>query len=430
MEIKLIKDLIDKMATAFEEFKTTNDVRLKAVEANGGTAELDTKLAKIETDLTVFEKAKADLEDAALIQTEKLEQLEADIKARGGNTDDPDPQAKAKGLYKRAFLKAIRAAQTSGFDSQLEAEAKAAFKDISGAAAATGGMTIPEEIFTQIADQVRLKSPMRDLLRVVQVGSPDYKEILNIHGENSGWVGEAGTRTATSTPEFRERAPTKGMLYAFVQATEESLDDMFFNVEQFLVDNISDEFAIAESAAFLTGDGTNKPTGMLDGTPVSTDDDASPPRDADVLEYCPIGTGSPPILSNPDLLLDTVYKLRSSYRQNAVWMLNSLTTATIRKLKQNAEYIWAVGLQPGQPTSLLGYPIRTVEALADVAEDSLSILFGDYARGYLVIDIHGMRVTVDNNLTTPGLVKFYIRKRLGGIIKDNNAIKVGKVSVT
>lgn len=434
------KKLLEDLGKDWETFKAANDERIEKLEASaGGVGEIDEKLDKINTSMDKLSGER----DAALAAEkalgERIDEMESSL---DGLSTSGTGRAVRKDLadHKDVFVAWMRSVAQFGpkaADPALSAKLKQLegeipeYKDISGAAGASGGFAIPEEISTEIHDQTRLLSPLRSICRVVPIGTSDYKELVNIHGENSAWVGEAGARSTGTTPSFRERAPTMGTLYSYPRATEESVDDVFFNVGQLLIDVTSVEHAIAEGVAFLSGDGTNKPTGILNTAPTTDDDDASPARNAEEIEYVPLDLSSPLSAIDPDQLLTLVYLLRSSYRMNATWTFNSNTTALIRKLKDTQErYLWAPGLVAGQPDRLLGYPSLTVEAMDDATSALHPILFGDFRRGYLIVDRVGLRITIDNNITAPGFIQWYIRKRVGGILLDNNAIKAGKFSTS
>ncbi len=433
------KKLLEDLGKDWEQFKTANDQRIEKLEAGaGGVDEIDEKLLKIGTNMDALEKERDEAVIRAKILDERLDEMEASLD--GMSTADAS-KAVRKDIKEHAdvFDKWMRSAAQFGpkaADPHLASELKRLegeipeYKDISTATGAAGGFAVPEEIAREIGDQTRVLSPVRDLVNVIQVGTSDFKKLLNVHGENSGWVGETDARAQGTTPTFRERTPTMGTLFAYPRATEESMDDVFFNVGQMLIDVSAEEFAIQEGTAVFLGSGTNRPTGLLDTAPTAADDDASPLRGAEVLEYLPIALASPPVVIDPDALFDMVYQLRERYTPNATWVMNRLTTAAVRKLKDGqSQYLWAPGLVAGEPNALLGFPHRTIGALANLAADSLSILFGDFKRGYILVDRVGLKITVDANITTPGFINWYIRKRVGGILFDNNAIKVGKFSI-
>lgn len=428
-----INNAIDKIGTAFEEYKAVNDKRIAAWEKNDKSAvdELTVKLGKIDIDITKFSALKTSLEKEMEFQRDRIETLEA----RASNPKKTQIDV-MNDEYKTAFTGWIRSKGTdTGLQQKMEQLAQKARleqKAITIGSPAGGGYAVPEEIARDI-ERLELKfSPVRNLVKVVQAGTSDYKELVSLRGASSGWVGESGSRTATNTPLLREVTPTHGELYAYPQVSEWSLDDIFFNVEAWLTDEVAQEFAQEEGLAVISGNGTSKPTGMLNTTPVATADFASPLRAAAAYQFIssdfdtqfPAPDGSPAgagVTSNS--LIDTVYTLNSAYRSEATWIMNSLTTAHVRKLKDSTgQYHWAPGLQAGQPSMLLGYPVATWEQMPDVAVDAFPIGFGAWRRAYLLVDRVGLRITRDN-VTNIGHVRFYVRRREGGIVLNNDAAK-------
>lgn len=432
-----IKDAIDKQMEAFEEFKTTNDARIEAIEKGNDSEakELGVKLARIETDVSKFSKLKEQIEKEHEFQKERIEALEA----RASN-----PKKSAGEVlvdeYKDTFEAWIRSrGQNPDLSAKMQEMGRKArelkdrnpeFKDVTIGSTSGGGFAVPEEISRMIERMELLFSPVRSLVKVVQAGTSDYKELVSLRGAASGWVGETGSRTKTDTSTLREVVPTHGELYAYPQASEWSLDDIFFNVENWLAEEAAQEFAYQEGLAVIDGNGTNKPTGMLNTDPVLTDDFASPLRAAAAFQYiaCDTDIGQSPtdqaVGVTSDCLIDTVYKLNSAYRAAATWVMNSATTGSVRKLKtSDGAYHWQPSIQAGQPAMLLGYPVATWEQMPDIAADAFPIGFGNWRRAYVLVDRVGLRVTVDNGITAPGFVKFYIRRREGGIVLNNDAAK-------
>lgn len=427
-----INSAIDKLGRAFEEYKKTNDDRLEALRKGQNVGELTQKLGRIEGDVLKFADLKAAIERDQEYQRERLELLEA----RHASGTKLAPVDIVKKDYRDAFEGWMRSKgqdQSLGLKmDQLAMKARTEFKNIVIGTPSAGGYAVPEEISRQI-ELLELKfSPVRRLVKVVQVGTSDYKELVSLRGASSGWVGESTSRPATDTPTLREVVPTHGELYAYPQVSEWSLDDIFFNVEDWLTQEVAAEFAQQEGLAVISGNGSSKPTGMLNTTPVLTADFASPLRAAAAYQYIASDTdtllpppdGSPAAAGlTPNSLIDCVYTLNSMYRANGVWIMNSMTTAAVRKLKDTTgQYLWQPGLQMGQPNSLLGYPVETWEQLADIAAGTFPIGFGDWKRAYVLADRVGLRITRDN-VTNIGHVRFYIRRREGGIVLNNDAAK-------
>jgi HK97 family phage major capsid protein len=202
------------------------------------------------------------------------------------------------------------------------------------------------------------------------------------------------------------------------------LDDVFFDVGAWLADSVAREFARQTGIAVISGNGTSKPTGLLNTAPVSTADFASPERSANALQFITSDLTPGGVGIVPDALLDLVHTVHSAYRANGTFAMNSLTAAAIRKLKDTTgQYIWQQGLIDGQPDRLLGYRVAIWEDVPDIGANNFPVIFGDFMRGYMLVDRTDIRITKDP-YTTPGFVKYYVRRRLGGITWDNHALKV------
>ena len=217
-----------------------------------------------------------------------------------------------------------------------------------------------------------------------------------------------------------------GELYAYPQSSEWATDDIFFNVGNWLAQEVAQEFALAEGDAVIRGDGTNKPTGMLNTAPSAVSDEAGS-RAAAQYEAIIKSNATAPTFDMDDLI-DLTYKTNSIYRMNGTWAMNSVTTGTVRKFKSsNGDYYWQPSLQAGQPATLLGFPVETWEQLDDgvapgAAGSNYPIVFGDFNRGYILTDRVGLRITVDQ-VTNIGFIRWYVRRREGGHVLNNNALK-------
>lgn len=363
-----------------------------------------------------FDKRLGDLQD-------RIEDTESRKSQPGKTATDTRQGREHKNLFE-AWIRKPRDHGTNERLSNFQADLER--KGVTIGSTSGGGYAVPEELASDVARLELKYSPVRSLVGIRQIGTSDFRSLVDLNGAEAGWVSESGGRTETSTPLLREVVPTHGELYAYPKASNWSLDDIYFNVQQWLTDSVARAFAIAEGQAVINGDGSSKPTGMLHTTPVTTSDEASPARAAAAYQYIfsTDPASSPPAFGvDPDKLIDLVYTLNSAYRMNGSWVMNSLTAATVRKLKDaNGVYVWQPGLVSGQPERLLGYPVAIWEDLDDVGNNKFPIAFGDWSRGYELVDRVGLRVTVDE-VTTPGFTKFYVRKRVGGSVRDNNAIK-------
>jgi HK97 family phage major capsid protein len=429
---------IDRIAGAFEEYKKTNDERLLELKGKGSVDPLlEAKLRKVDDELNSLTEMKASIES---MQT-KL----ARPGALGGGGDRERRGESAEALaYRQTFLswvrnpgdpevrtalqqraKELRRTEAKSFGGDDGFETRAAQTVTSTGSA--GGFALPEVIEQQIQRLSVDISPIRAISTVRTVGSPDYKELFDVNGAAFEWVGEAGARSQTNTPDLAEVAPTFGMASARPQASEESLDDLFFDVENWLITSAAEAMAQGEGLAFVSGNGTNRPTGFLAGpTPVLTADAS---RAFGTLQCIPSGQAAA-LPTSADVLFDLVYALRARYRANARWVTSKLVLAALRKYKDTTnQYLWQPSLVAGQPETFMGYPITEAEDMPVVGAGNFPLAFGDFREGYLIADRVGMRMTRDE-ITQPGFVKFYIRRRVGGRLRNTQAIKLLRISAT
>jgi HK97 family phage major capsid protein len=301
-------------------------------------------------------------------------------------------------------------------------EAGVELKAVSGATDAAGGYAVPQEIDAEIDKALTAISPIRAIANVVKVGTAGYRKLVTTGGTESGWVAETAARPETDTPLFNEIAPPFGELSANPAASQALLDDAAFDVEAWLASEIATEFARAEGAAFVSGNGTNKPKGFL---AAPTSDEADGVRAFGTLQYLETGVDGGFPASNPqDKLIDLVQALRSPYRQGAVFVMNSATAARIRKFKtSDGAFLWQPGLVAGQPDTLLGYPVVEAEDMPDVATDALAIAFGNFRAGYLIAERAETQILRDPFTNKP-FVHFYATKRVGGQVMNSEAIKL------
>jgi HK97 family phage major capsid protein len=319
-------------------------------------------------------------------------------------------------------------AKAAFVDGYLRRGSEVELKSFSGAVAADGGYAVPKEIDAVIDATLKGISPIRAIANVVRVGSAGYRKLVTQNGVTSGWASETATRPETATPTFNEIVPSFGELYANPAATQAMLDDAAFDVEGWLAGEIATEFAKAEGAAFVNGNGTNKPRGFLQA-PTAVTSDAT--RPFGTLQYVASGAAGAFVATNPqDRLLDLVHSLRAPYRQGASWVMNASTLATIRKFKTtDGAFIWQPGVAAGQPDTLLGYPVVEAEDMPDIAANSLSIAFGNFKAGYLIAERTETNILRDPYSNKP-YVHFYATKRLGGAVTNSEAIKVMKFALS
>ena len=426
-----IVEAVEKVNELVTEERRINDERYEALEKGNETRakELDEQLDRIATDIVAAEKARKEADMKHKLMTERLEMLEMQNDRPGKTLAE-----KVSDEYKTVFFDAFRSKFKDSEKNTLMQQTYRKLqetKTVQIGTAALGGHAVPEEISRMIEELMLRRSDILQVLNLKTVGTSDYKELVSINSTTSAWAAELGSRGQQTDPNLRQIAPTMGELFTYLWASNEALEDMFFNVEDWFVTTAAESAAKALDAAIWSGDGSSKPTGMTNGAPVSTADTASPMRAAAVYQYIPTNAVSPQAV-NADDVIDLVYALNRAYRRDAQFGCNQNTQAALRKLKStNGDYYWQPSFQMGQPDRLLGYPVFTYEDMADpTTADGIYLGFGDWNRAYTLITRTGLAMTTDDNITAPGTVKFYIRRRYGGIPCNNDALKFLKLADT
>ena len=383
----------DGFMATFEAFQEANDERLAQIEA---------KMAADAVTVDKVERINAALDE----QKAHLDRLSLKAaRPRLGGVSEA-----AADEHKFGFHAYMRHGDEAGLRG-LEA------KSMSVASDPDGGYLVPEEVSREVGRRMATISPIRSIATVRQVSSSVLKKPFARTGAAVGWVGETEARPETATPALAEMTFPTAELYAMPAATQTLLDDAAVDVDQWLVSEIETAFAEQESAAFVNGDGVNKPLGFL----------RAPRADEASRAYGELGTvatGSAGALADPDTLVDAIYALKSGYRQNARFVMNRRTQAELRKMKDaDGNYIWQAPAVAGGEAMLMGFPVVEAEDMPDPAAGAAAIAFGDFARGYLVVDRVGVRVLRDPYSAKP-YVLFYTTKRVGGGVQDFDAIKL------
>ncbi|WP_404811482.1 phage major capsid protein [Janthinobacterium lividum] len=283
--------------------------------------------------------------------------------------------------------------------------------------ASEGGYLAPVEWDRTITDRLLVVSPMRALCFIQSISTNGFSKLFNNRGTSSGWVGETAARPETNGPTLGSLAYNTGELYANPAATQQMLDDSAVNLEAWLASEVETEFSIQEGVAFLTGNGVNKPNGLLTYITGGANAAAHPWGDIKTVK-----SGAAATLT-ADGLIDLVYALPGEYTANARAAMNRNTQAAVRKLKDGqGNYLWQPSFEAGAPATVLGYGIAEMAGMPDVAANSKPIVFGDFKRGYMIVDRAGVRVLRDPFTNKP-YVHFYTTKRVGGGLMNPDVLK-------
>ena len=396
-----VKVAVEGMASAFEEFKAVNDQRLAEIEAKGKADPLlEEKLSKIEGDLDRFESVNQKLvqqQKHAENFESKLAEIETMLKR---------PANRMEGKDVDIALKAWDSFMRKGEQGMAPEEVKA----LTVGTAATAGNLAPAEYVDELIKVITEISPVRSVARIRQTSNKEIEVPSKTASFAAAWTAENGSRTETTGYTTSLNTIPTHELYALVDISSALLEDSVFDLEAEMNTEFAEQFAKAEGNAFIAGNGTNKPTGITNGSVVGSTAAAN--------------AGS--IVT--DDLMNLVHDLKTDYARNGTFMLNRSTLGEIRKLKDTAgQYIFQTGFsgQAGLPNTILGHAYVEALDVADIAADAKSIIFGDYRRGYMIVDRVALSVLRDPySQASSGNVRYIARRRVGGEVVLAEAMRV------
>lgn len=321
--------------------------------------------------------------------------------------------------HAKAFEAYVRSGEDDGLRG-LDLEGKA----MSTAVAGDGGYLVDPMTSETIRSVLDSTASIRSVANVVNVEAGSYDVLVDRGDMGTGWSSETGTQSETSTPAFERIMIALHELSAMPKASQRLLDDAAFDIDAWLAGRIAEKFTMAEAAAFIDGDGIDKPRGFLDHTIADNET-----WQWGEIGYVPTGADGD-FNGTVDPIIDLVYALPAPYRSNAVFVMNSKTAGAVRKFKDaEGRFVWADGLGAGQPARLMGYPVLIAEDMPDIDNDAPAIAFGDFSAGYTIAERPDVRVLRDPFSAKPNVL-FYATKRVGGDVTDFAAIKVLRFSAS
>lgn len=397
--------VLAELQKTFQAFKEAREEEMKGINAKFDDVVTKDKVDRINNEIS-------DL-------TKMLDEVNATMNALrvggGGGEDDPDKAAYGQ-AFNKWFRKGDRAVEDLG---ELAVKAK-----MTTDSDPDGGYLVPTEMDSQIDRVLGTVSAMRQLARVISISTDEFKKLVNMGGAGSGWVGEREGRSETSTPTLRELVFNTAEIYANPAATQKLLDDASVDIARWLADEVGIEFAEQEGAAFVTGDGVKKPRGFL-----AYDTVANASYAWGKLGFVVSGGAAGFASSNPaDAIIDLYYALKAGYRNGASFLTSDAVMKDIRKFKDGqGNYLWAPPTGPDMPATILGKPVVTDDNMPALGSNAFPMAFGNFQRGYLIVDRMGVRVLRDPYTNKP-YVHFYTTKRVGGGVQNFEAIKLLKCS--
>ena len=434
MELKDLSEKWDKYAEAQTTHQKLVDERIAKLEKGESLADVEAKLAKANDAMTALEKEvkELSLKGQRPGQTaEKAEAAELALKSfnlrlqanamEAGKSFAP-VTADQYAEYKAAWGSYVR----KGIDGLTESEKKT----INVGTSTQGGYLVGEEMEAGIDRVVQRYSAMRQVARVIPIGSASYKKLVKVTGTSGASRGGENTTPSNGTsPGWVELEFKPGTYVSEQRITSEALEDATQDVGADLEMEMGIEFAEMEGTDFISGNGINGPRGLTDYENVANASYAW-----GKVGYVASGHASSWAASNPsDYLIDLVHGLKRQYRAGASFLMNDATLGSIRKLKDGqGNYLWGMtkdSFMAGAVGTLLGYNVVTDDFMADIGANAYPIAFGDFKQAYYVIERKGIAVLRDPATAFPH-VRFLARRRVGGGIAKFEAVKLFKIATS
>lgn len=384
------------------------------------------KFSKIEENVGDLLELAQKAEAAEKANKELLEKFEAEMnRPKGGETKEELESKEAEKLLTTSFNDFLRAENdekaTFGLHmKQLAKENPEDFKALSTLVGEDGGYLVPTQFGGIVNTRIFESSPVRQFADVVQVATNEYELVLDNDEASVGWVGETQTRPDTNTPTLDDLKIPVHELYAKPKATQRMLDDGIVDVESWLINKISDAFARAEATAFISGTGVKKPTGIL------TNVTSSASFDQTAIQT--IASGSSGAFTYAGLV-DLQSGLKEAYQANARFLLKRSSFGALLKLVDGQSrpiFNLTFDKNTGVSGGILGRPLSFADDVPAAAADALAAIYGDFKKGYTIVDRIGLRVLRDPYSAKP-YVEFYATKRVGGAVVNTEALKIQKL---
>lgn len=358
-----------------------------------------------------FRAMQADLEQKLQQQEERLTMLDTKM-THAAVRPALATSAEIEVPHRKAFNAYLRSGDDDGLRG-LVPEGKSMSTAVNG----DGGFLVDPITSEAVKSVLDSTASIRAIAAVVAVEASSFDVLIDQGETGAGWSDEISGSSETATPTIDRISIKLHELSAMPKASQRLLDDSAFDIETWLAGRVADKFSRAEAAAFINGDGNDKPRGFLDHDAV----------DNDVWTWGNLGyvpTGVDGGLGDGDAIIDLVYALGAEYRAKACFVLNSKTAGALRKLKDaDGRHLWSDGLAAAEPARLLGYPVLIAEDMPDIAAGADAIAFGNFSAGYTIAERPDLRVLRDPFSAKPHVL-FYATKRVGGDVSDFAAIKL------
>lgn len=390
MTITEMREKRNKLVAAMDAFLDTH------ADKNGTLSEADDAAYRgMESEVAAITDSIHRLERRDEIEAELSKPSSKPLTGKPMQADGEAKTGRASDEYRKAMLNALRTnfRQVSNVLQEGVAE--------------DGGYLVPDEYDSRLIQKLTEENVIRKLATHITTAG-QHKINIAATTPAAAWIDEGGA-LSFGDATFAQINLDAHKLHVAVKVTEELLYDSMFNLENYIIDEFGKALGNAEEDAFINGNGTGKPLGILAATG---------------------GAGVGVTTANAtaitaDEIINLIYSLKRPYRKNAVFLMNDSTIAIVRKLKDgNGVYLWQPALTAGEPDKLLGYPVYTSQYMPAATAGNKSIVFGDFS--YYDIGDRGTRSIAELRelFAGNGMIGFVAKERVDGKLVLPEAIKV------
>ena len=337
---------------------------------------------------TLWEQTKAFLEEHrgenGLVNADAVEQynrMAADVKALGNEIERLENQAELDAKLsaptsmpvhadpKASAKKNVRPTATAEYSEAFwnMLRNKGNYSEVMNALSVgedpKGGYTVPDEFEKKLIEALEENNIFRTLATVIHTSSGTRKIPIAEDSGEASWIDE-GEEIPEADATFGQTTLGAYKMGTMIKISNELLNDSAFDLASYIARRFGVRMGNAEERAFFTGDGQNKPLGLLAET-----------------GGAPVGvTASTQSKVTFDEVFQLYYALKSPYRKNAKFLCNEALLLQLMTLKdKNDNYIWKPSLEVGKPNTLLGRPIITSTYMPAIAAGTKALVFGDYS---------------------------------------------------
>ena len=424
------------MSDATKALELMEDVNSAVKGMQGRIDKLDNEKNLSQEDVVSMKEAIGNIETALKTKDEEHEKLVKSIESE---------KAKTKAMagidtseHKREqcteFAKALRdlggmsptmqGFNTADFKSSkdvLESKSYNSFDD------AIGGVTVIPFLDSMIDKLIREFSPIRSMASVSTISTDKWEQLKMTQANGALWEKDMADFTnQTKNNTFDKLNILINNLHSIAIFSDDLINDSAFNIVGEILQSIAEDYALTEGVSFWTGDGVGEMSGILNAPVVG-----SGKGGFDEIER--IETGTSNVWKFEDIY-NLIYSIKLPYESGAEFKSNRLGIAELRKLRSDSgagagtgDFLWQPSGIAGQPATIAGFPITQAPELTStpLIDNAEGLVFGNFRKGYKIIDRMGVAVLRDNLTQYPNIA-YKTKKRMSGAVQKGEALKILK----